>query len=706
MAYDVYQPCPLCTDRKMKFCCAGIAEEMGKVAKLQESNQPRAALRILEKLAESNPDTIWNQATRASILLNEGDPQQAFEIMERLIRVDSKNLTVVALHAVTNFAAEGYDSARNSIWRAFHRCVESHADLISSLALGISAEFFAMRKFPASRQHLVLAMRFAPPEHRQDIFVRLLEFDGNSDVPYLLRGSHNLIEPVPDLSGEQADQAHKAYVLASFGVFGKSADRYEQLLGESVNAALAYNAALAHAWTGDESKAAELLHRAAGEESDFEVAAEYEALAQLFELSDEERLLPIRSQRFQCEGVSRLLTVLDDVDRVRRLPQPPQEERDDLPDAMFEVLDQPIPATDDAGQVALEDTPRVIAQVAVYDRSDNGAGIVILSGLSGTGFDSAAQLLGDADLPLNADGEAVDSGEGWPADLAALYWTPAFPEEMPVRKQRELEHHRYRKVVFEDWKDSPLHALDGKTPAVAAGDESMRARVVGAIHVLDAFCDRARYELDLDEFRTALGLPALERRAAASESLNSFSTLQLRRVPLAETDEKQLGLILNRALILRHRQMLYKVLGEALERPPADVDMVRIYQTMTDLCRDRGEVERALEMLSAGRDVSRAKKEEGFEEVFRWDMRELSLRMEDPKDPELPGLISRLRSYYGPKLPQFEDYLQQLIAAYKIDVGPSIVGKDEPDASSGGLWTPESAAEPKTGGGKLWVPGS
>ena len=77
--------------------------------------------------------------------------------------------------------------------------------------------------------------------------------------------------------------------------------------------------------------------------------------------------------------------------------------------------------------------------------------------------------------------------------------------------------------------------------------------------------------------------------------------------------------------------------------------------------------------------------------MFRWDTRELALKLETPDDPELTPLIERLDRYYGPKLPQFRPYLLQILAVHGVDPPASLRGAAPTE-------TPDDAppADPRT----------
>ena len=92
---------------------------------------------------------------------------------------------------------------------------------------------------------------------------------------------------------------------------------------------------------------------------------------------------------------------------------------------------------------------------------------------------------------------------------------------------------------------------------------------------------------------------------------------------------------------------------------------------------------------------------------MEWDLRELNFRMENPADPELPGLVKQIHSEYAAKLPELNQVLaetltevglQDLIPAQVITAGNS----DESEV----VWTPDGGSSSSDDGEKkLWVPG-
>ena len=57
MPIDAYSPCPCGTGKKIKFCCsADIVEDLGKILRMMEGDQRKAALDAVDKLLAKRPN--------------------------------------------------------------------------------------------------------------------------------------------------------------------------------------------------------------------------------------------------------------------------------------------------------------------------------------------------------------------------------------------------------------------------------------------------------------------------------------------------------------------------------------------------------------------------------------------------------------------------------------------------------------------------
>jgi hypothetical protein len=202
--------------------------------------------------------------------------------------------------------------------------------------------------------------------------------------------------------------------------------------------------------------------------------------------------------------------------------------------------------------------------------------------------------------------------------------------------------------------------------------------------------------------------PPAEIELTDSTPLNSFSVMQLHRLPVERLSDAQLSYVLNRALLIHHGGFLYRVLREVLNRPSCveQIDVNRACVSLFDLCRNQNRREEAFEWAARGREHAQTA-ENAFERTLEWELRELALRSEDPEDPKLASLLNHLFHYYGRKLPELRQHLVSIVEEHGLPVpweGGETAAEAEQagSATAGGLWTPATSKE---GERKLWLPG-
>lgn len=265
--------------------------------------------------------------------------------------------------------------------------------------------------------------------------MRLLEFDGNGEIPYPLRSVHPLaeVEPGGEISEAVAEAAAKARRIAESGCYGAAADRYAAAASKATgHAGLRMNVGLCRAWDADHGAASGALTKAAAKESDFEVAAELEAIGQLLTIAEEGGSIDLKERVYVVPSVSGLLSDLDDRPRFHRLTVTPEPDGPPPPTAVYELLDREMPTALDGATAA--DVPNVVGELSIFD--SRGAGgeqdgpRAVLSAFFGSELDAAEELVGDTALTLAPEAEQLDDagGYGLPEELWGLRWRWAFPE--------------------------------------------------------------------------------------------------------------------------------------------------------------------------------------------------------------------------------------------------------------------------------------
>ncbi len=725
MAHAPYDHCPCGSGRKLKFCCASLTGEMEKISRLRENKQEEAAQQALEKLSDAHPENAWVATTIASIHISNQKYEDAWTELSQLLESQPDHLLAIALLATAKLAAEGLENARPELYRAFQRCRQAYPDIISGLALGIAATMYANGRFMSARQHLALAMRFAPDSERPDIFRRLVEFDSNKDVAYPLRSVH-LLEKLEEDDADDAvvAEAQKAAALAEIGCFGSAVTIYTKVIQEAEgNPVLWANLGISHAWEGDESAAAKALSYAAELTDDEDQAIEWESLAQLLQLNDSDACIKVLSRSIEIDSVSQILTQLDQIDRIVRVEVPDHEEMrrqgHRLPAGLFQVLDRSSAQlnSEEIDKLGIDDVPCILAQVSVFnpDEATQEPARLYITGqgdeLSGEAERLLRESLGDALSGAIETDDNAGYSETIPEEFFGLQWRWSFPHEVPVIKQRELERAKWDQVISEVWFATPFQGLNGKSPQEATADPQLKVRLAAAVVVLDAFCDQSGYTIDRISIRQRLGLPEETRIDATNETpLKSYSSCQMMRLNIESLTDEQISTVLNRALLTYHGGFLYPLLQNVLTRPAVmnRLDLNRIYTGMVEMARDRYDREACFHWLEKGKEQAKTT-DKPFENQLQWEMRELATRLEDPQDPKLSQLLSRMWDYYGQKLPDLRDYLIQLVRSCNItppwEGGGDSVGTGDGQTAVDGIWVPGGETPEENSENKLWVPG-
>ena len=718
MPIDAYDPCPCGSGKKFKFCCSAVSEEIDKVYKYQETRQTQSSLQVLDRVLATKPELAWGYITKASILLNEAEYTGARESLVPFLEKTPDHPFGIALYATAAFASVGYENAKPAIYRAFQRCSSMFPDVVGSLAMGIAAGMFGRQKYMACRQFLAQAMRLVPDADKQDLFIRLLEFDSNGDLPYPLRSVHQLSPyTVPESAGERKEESqklvHRAEALVAIGCFEPAAETYRQLAERDPETALLWqNAGLCWAWDGNEPRAAEALHRAAKFHQDLEAAAESETLAQLLDLNQPEAMLPVNSVNYRVSSVSRLLTLLDGHEQIVRLPDvSPGQRTAEVKTVTYTILDRP-PLTEDPDLwPEFDEIPQSIAQLGIYEGALDREPQVFLSGLAGEPIGSARELFEAlaADAIESTEEDEPDLNFSTAREFAPMLFTWHFPDKMPVVRQTQLEDRRWQENVETVWPNLRLAGLGGKTPNEAKGNPDLAIPLKAAIYVLDAFCDRNGHLIDLNATCVRFGvLPPTPIEPKPDLPLQSFSAMQLHRLNIPKLSDVQLLYVLNRMLLIHHGGFLRSALLEAYSRPGCreKIDEERTYTNLADLARERGDRDDTYHWIREGQKHAQTL-DNAFERGLRWEMRELSFRAEDPNDPNLMPLVNRLVQKYAKKVPHLLEYVANLLTAYGIEPPANLAELAEQEAgtiSSGGIWTPgQDAAE--AGEKKIWLPG-
>lgn len=714
MPLAAYDPCPCGSGKKLKFCCQSIADEMDRAMRLMEGNQPRVALQQLESLSRKHPSNPWIGTSQALILIELNEPLAARDVLKKMLVDHPDHEFGIVLMAAAMLQGEGLDAAKKAIHKAFQRSARKYPPMVSGLASAMATLMAQRQKPMAAREHLALALRLCPEERRQELFVQLLEFDGDPALPYPLRGSHGL--PAVGGNEEQQKEIRKAQKYAAVGCWSTAADLFFALTKVMADSAeLWHSVGLCRAWDGEELQAAEALHRAAQLYGDFPTAVECESLAQVLERANSTDVIEICTYEGQVGSIGRLLTILDQQPRLQRFDLPPAEPGTTSPVAAYQILDRPKWADGDYSQLNMDTIPLYQGHIAIYDavpESQEPASLY-LTGDRGADLEQARSLLescSEGQVEWRTDRSQPTVSGNVPTESQPFRWRWSLTNKTPLSVNRRLKQQQWQKILDETWPNTPQKCLGGLTPVAAAADPQHKLALQAAIFALDAYCQQRNYLLDIDAALARFGLePLAPLPVDESTQINMLSTMQMQRLPIDQLSVTQLAAFVNRALLTRHEGMLYRVLNVALSRPECRevIDLPRCLQVMVEICSVHQRRDEAFRWIEVARSIV-PEGRSAFEYQSNWDFTELALRMEFPDDPALKGLLERFVTYYEPKVPQMRAYIESMCEQNNIpspwDSRTIVTASSMPASSGSGLWNPDAPATP-AGSSKLWLPG-
>ncbi|MBL8850827.1 MAG: hypothetical protein JNG89_14190 [Planctomycetaceae bacterium] len=706
---DPYELCPCGSKKKIKFCCHALYGEMEKVTRLQENNQPRMALQLLEKLDKTHPDNPWVTTRTAMLLLSEGRSEEAETILRTFLRKHQDHAFANVLYGIAAYGAAGYPEAKRAIHRAFRFGGGDFQEFIASLATDVGIACLSHGHCLSARQHLALALRWSDAEQRKAAFSMVYEFDGNQSVPYPFRGS----QPMPAWSppAPLSDALARALQLGSIGCWHEAAEHLTTVAAAAEQPAeFWHTVGLYRAWDGADDLAATALHKAAAGYADFETAVDCETLAQLLDRQSPDRRSRMLSHQYDVPSVARLLSLLDAVPRLSRamLTQEEVEATRGALTARYVVLDRDRPAAD--SEVSLETVPRSIGAITVFTgNSETGPqGLALASGFEGALSEATVAVFqaaaGDA-ATTSADAEPIPNAAGVD-NFNDVFESLYFDETARNADATRVLHAEWQKSVHEKWPQTPQPALGGRTPRDAAGVPELRAPLAAAINVLDAACARRGTILDVGTLREQLQLPEVAAiRADAGTNVSMLSFAQCLRVDPGSLNHQQVEQLAQRAMLMRHPGFAMRILKHAIEDAEFGAAERQMFiLVLSQICDDSFQTDEALEWISRGH----AGVEDGpqkFEQLARWRMRELTTRSNAEPGPELDALLRDLWQTYAPKLPGLREMLSQTVEALGIPAPweNAILTASDLSAATSESWSPVGAAA--GGEKKLWLPG-
>ncbi len=719
MPLDPYSLCPGGRDKKIRFCCPDMVKEIEQIERLLESNQGGSCLALIETLEKDHPDCACLAAAKLSVYRSENRWEDAKTLAKTFLEKEPENPVAAAEYALA-LAVTGEEKQGVSILiDAFERAKEgtAHSALINA-ALQVGA-CMLMHGFVLPVVALGNQLKRFPTAQEQANAL-LYQASSVAEMPLLLRDM--IFDDVcPDSFPGKADY-EDAVELVSLMRWKQALAKLESLT-QFVDAwpAIWRNVAAVRLWLLDDEKGCEALQTYANHPgTPLEDAVDAEA-ARLFikpgALGDETQLLFLEYPMTDGEAAYEKLLSTPRFYRVDIDGNIPSGEA--RPRCGFLLLDRPFP--ENVAELTLDSVASQIGSCLYYGKeTDRPARLIVMDVLA---EERAAlehflkETLGDL---IQAASETEEKARPISRTHAKVQYRFRYtPENMPSAETvNRLEKSYYDQFFAEDWSNTPLGLLDGKTPAAAAGEPAYMIRILAAIEMIEYwmneelaidFANFLRRKLQLPE-QGPIAVPEGSEEAML-EILDQHPVWRWYRFEVEKLSTPVLGEGLQVVSVMKEPRATARFAKELLGRPMKDMPFplrVHAFESLIGIEQALRNSEEALLWIEKAKNEAA---ELGFPDAG-WCLHEIPIRLSLGQIEQAHDTINYLVKNYGKddRVMQALQHLFVQLGLLNPDGTPSAAMQRRAEAAtaspaaSGGLWTPDTAAAPSDGDSKLWTP--
>jgi tetratricopeptide (TPR) repeat protein len=693
MPIEPYSVCPGGTGKKVKFCCPDLVQELDKVQRMLEGDQPAACLDYLRKLDEKYPGRACLQSMRVPLEDTVGDREAAEATLAAFLK-DHPDSAVALAEKALQLAGSG-EPLGGIAWlqRAIVACSQEMPSQVYGAIGQLALALLSAGEFVPAYAHLQLQVGFSQGRDERAV-AALLQVESSPQVPVLLKDIRALDDAPESASWRPA--FHKGFVEARRGHWQLAADAWAALSKQAADAPVLWrNMATVYSYLGSYAKAVEALRKLASLDVPLDEAVQAEALAQL--LSKDETQGPVDhiSVAFPIGSAESAQEKLAADRRFERLPLDTRMwtvESEPPPRAAFSILDRPLPAS--GKELTREQVPNQLGQLLLFGKqTDREARLELL--LYRPELPAAQRILQEAlgeALPPPTE-EKILGHLGQVEHALSWHWR--LPDDTPEETRLTLQRDERQSLLLKRWPELAQPIFGGRTPLQAAGEPRYRIALLGAIWLLEL--SDADAALDTyNELRRKLNLQQLSDVDPAGLDIKRIPIGRLARLKVESLDDEQLKLAFNRAMVASFTLALQRLAPEVLKRPnlPAAEYKLAAYRQMVRLAATTDE---ALRLIDDARKLAEANKQSSGP----WDLSELSIRIQRDEAEAVLRLIDHIQRHHA-REPGVAEALVQLLVQTGL-IGPDgrlAIGTPAPSAAASPLVVPGAAAEP----GKLWTP--
>lgn len=595
MAFDPYSPCPCGSGKKFKWCCQPIYADIDRALRQHNEGQHEVALRIMGEVVAANPGNPEAHGRFAQLLYVNGKLDEAETALQKAFALNPNYPFGYYLRGLFR-QNEGESVGALLLFRKAIECYDPQAhDMLAQVYLFICQNELKLNRPVAARAAMQLVSRYAPADQsvQRDFEAA---FGEQSQQPLSARREYRFA--VLPTSAPAARRQAWDRVLSKDppqGRFSDAVRAFAQLTTEDATDHLAwYNLALAKAWLGDNVGALDALDRYVQIEEDEALAASAWSLGEVLRCGDGlENQADYVQHSFHCrirdpQAVANLLNGWD------------QEKR------MFGVQ-----VNEETGVMmccVLEPVAALTSQGTALQPAKLGAFMMMLQGLlqlwhtSGEALDrivqEVQQKIGMALVETQRERLPVRLRDV----LAEAVVIPVGVKEPEAFARKAAEG--LQSYFEEKWIHRPLQSLRNIPPIDAAGQKTLRTKVLGVIQFLQECAALGGVQYDFDRLRRKLGL--LEGKTAdagaAGPDFGALAAAELAALPTEGLSDDQLESAFQAALKLDAREVAGRFARLLVERPPRPEHPDRFpwFTHLVKLALENGDATAALNFVNEG----------------------------------------------------------------------------------------------------------
>lgn len=704
MSDESYQLCPGGTGKKLKFCCADLVNEIPKLEKMIEAEQRIACLDQIHRLEEKHPDRACLLTLKAAVQGMLGKREEAEATVRQFAKVHPEN-TIALSQAALLEAQEGRLREAVAVFgQAMEHCPKEMPGVVYQSLSALADLLLLSQNSLPSLAILRAQVAFAPQDNRTRQALGSLE--RMQALSLLLRDdTYPVLDPRS--AGLADGKQHEVYLDGLRHMFhvryAQALKTLDELADKSPQTAELWRTiGYIRAYALETTAAVEALRKFNSLTKVEDDAVETEALAQL--LADED-VVDNLFVEYPVSDAEQVAAALTSSKQTIEMPVDPRmaEEGAPPPRAAYAILDRPTAESPDAAADAI---PMVIGRVALFGKETDRSARLEVS-VSRWNLDALQSLLAawlPSSLGAASEPEVVSQQR---LTMELLRAELQLPRGLTPERARTLQTEVLRQRVLTLWPQTPLKALEGKTPLEAAQNSGLLQRLKAALLIIELDVESAAARFNFDELYDKLKVPRPGRLDAAGLDLERVPLARLRRLDFAKLNDEQLTIALDRASSFDLRAATKEAALEIANRPGllAKVGAERLYYILASSCEEPAD---ALKYLGLGRTAATEAKHSPM--IF--DLQELEIQAVQRNMPEVERLLNLVLRNYGNQ-PGIREAVAQMLMSAGIMVAPpegAMRGGAMPPGAApqqpadSGIWTPDS----ERGGSQksaLWTPG-